>query len=64
MVVDGADDDGVAVVGCVGVFMVGEQEEAVAAGFSGGEGKACDFPFAGFVVLDVVGHLDDQKGVL
>lgn len=49
------------VVGCVGVFMVGEQEKAVAAGFSGSEKKACDFPFAVFVVLDVVGHLDDQK---
>ena len=49
VVVDGADGDGVAVVGYVGVFMVGEQEEVVAAGFPGGEEEACDFPFAGFV---------------
>lgn len=34
-------------MGYVGVFMVGEQEEVVAAGFSGSEEKACDFPFAG-----------------
>ena len=61
VVVDGADGDGVAVVGYVGVVVVGEQEEVVAAGFSGGEEEACDFPFAGFVVLNVVGHLDDQK---
>ena len=48
-------------MGYVGVFMVGEQEVVVAAGFSCGEEKACESPFAGFVVLNVVGHLDDQK---